>query len=251
MDTKILERIGLTQGEIKVYLSMLKLKECTITPLVKDAKVSKSKVYDILDKLIDKGLAGYTIKEKKRYFIVSDPSRIMDYVEEEEKKLQEEKKELKELLPLLKEKQLESIKEKKAVIYEGMNGYETIREELLTELKKGEDLLVIGAPSLANVKYDERLFQFHLKREKERIGMKIIYNLDAAEFAKRRERLKHTQVRFMPNNTITPSWIEIFKKSILIGVISEDYLICFCIKDEKVRDSFKEYFELLWKIAKK
>ena len=251
MDTQVLEKIGLTKGEIKFYLAMLKLKECTITPLVKDSKVSKSKVYDILNKLIDKGLAGYIIKGKKRIFRASDPIKIVDYLEEKEKEFQKEKKDLKAILPALREKQSEMLREKKAIIYEGISGYETIREDLLSELQKGNELLVIGAPVLANIKYDERLFQFHIKREKKGIGMKIIYNINAEKFAKRRKQLKLTKVRFMPGNTITPSWIEIFKNSILIGVISEDYLICFCIKDEKVRDSFKEYFDLLWKITKK
>ena len=247
MDTKALEKIGLTNGEIKVYLALLKLKEGTITPLVRESKVSKSKVYDILNKLIDKGLIGYLIKEKKKFFVASDPIKLIDYLEKKENEFHKEKLEIEEILPELRKKQSEIMNERKAIIYEGMIGYETIREELLTELQKGEELLVIGAPALANIKYDERLLQFHIKRERKGIGMRIIYNLNAKKFAKKRKKLKLTHVRFMPNNMITPSWIEIFKDSILIGVISEDHLICFWIKERKIRDSFMNYFNLLWK----
>jgi len=251
MDMQILEKIGMTKGEIKVYFSLLKLGECTVTPLVRNSNVSKSKVYDILEKLIGRGLVGYAIKDKKRFFHASDPVKIFDYLEKKEAEFIKEKKEVEKIMPFLRSKTSETIENQKAVIYEGINGYETVRNELLSELPSGENLLVIGAPALANIKYDERLLEFHRKREKRRIGMKIVYNLDAKRFAEKRKKLKLTQVKFMYENTITPSWIEIFKKSVLIGVISEDYLFCFVIKDLKVAESFRHYFNIIWKIAKK
>jgi len=251
MESQIFEKIGMTKGETKVYLSLLKLGECTITPLVRDSKVSKSKVYDLLVKLVDKGLAGYIIKEKKRIFRASDPIKLIDYLEKKEKEFLIEKKEVEKLMPFLRSKAQEMMEKQRAIIYEGINGYETIREELLLELQAGEQLLVIGAPVLANIKYDKRLLEFHKKREKKKVGMKIIYNLNARKFAERRKKLRLTKVKFMHENVITPSWIEIFRKSILIGVISEDYLFCFIIQDQRVANSFKSYFNLLWKLAKK
>jgi hypothetical protein len=112
-------------------------------------------------------------------------------------------------------------------------------------------LLVIGAPALANKKFDAWLLEFHKKREAKKIGMKIIYDENAKQFALLRTKLKLTQVRYFEKNIMTPSWIEIFKNSILVGVISEDYLYSFIIKDSNVVSSFKIYFELLWQTAKK
>ena len=53
MDETLLEKLGLTKGEIKVYLALNKLGESSIGPIGKESKVSKSKMYDILDKLIE------------------------------------------------------------------------------------------------------------------------------------------------------------------------------------------------------
>jgi sugar-specific transcriptional regulator TrmB len=50
MDPKMLEEIGLTEGESKVYLALLKLGATKTGPLIKEADVSSSKVYKILER---------------------------------------------------------------------------------------------------------------------------------------------------------------------------------------------------------
>ena len=78
MNEKLLEEIGLTRGEIKVYLTLLKIGETTTGKIISEAKISSGKIYEILDKLIQKGLVSYTIKEKTRYFNAASPNRIKE-----------------------------------------------------------------------------------------------------------------------------------------------------------------------------
>ena len=66
---KELMGIGLTQREVKVYLALLKLGESTTGKIIQESGISSGKIYEILEKLIGKGLASYTIKEKTKYFI--------------------------------------------------------------------------------------------------------------------------------------------------------------------------------------
>src|SRR3989344_337750 len=63
MNEQLLEDIGLTKGEIKVYLTLLKLRETTTGKIIEEAQISSGKIYEILDKLIKKGLVSYIIKE--------------------------------------------------------------------------------------------------------------------------------------------------------------------------------------------
>jgi hypothetical protein len=44
--------------------------------------------------------------------------------------------------------------------------------------------------------------------------------------------------------------VHIFRNYIGIMVITEDQKTCIVIKNKEVADSYREYFELLWKIAK-
>lgn len=52
-------------------------------------------------------------------------------------------------------------------------------------LKKGEELLVLGAPKIANDKWEGWLLDFHKNRIKNGVSMRIIYNSNAKEYGAR------------------------------------------------------------------
>ena len=118
MDETLLEKLGLTKGEIKVYLALNKLSESTVGPIGKESKVSKSKIYDILDKLIEKGLVGYVVKSGTKYFLANDPHLILEYIERKENELDKTKKEVvTEVLPQLMLQRASASKRRIAEIY--------------------------------------------------------------------------------------------------------------------------------------
>ncbi len=57
-----LTNLGLTQGEAKVYLAMIQNGPSRAGKIVEISGVSQSKVYNVLDRLILKGLANTTYK---------------------------------------------------------------------------------------------------------------------------------------------------------------------------------------------
>src|SRR3990167_3898812 len=101
MDIRILEELGLTKGEIKVYLALLKISPTSTGLLAKESQVSRSKLYIILDKLEKKGLASHIEKENITYFSASEPSRIKVYLKEKEDKLKELQLDFENFLPEL------------------------------------------------------------------------------------------------------------------------------------------------------
>ena len=103
MNIKILEEIGLTKTEIKIYLTLLKLGQSTTTNIVRKAEIHASKVYEFLDKLIQKGLVSYVIKSNKKYFSASEPDFLKEFLREKENKIKEQESEINKILPELKE----------------------------------------------------------------------------------------------------------------------------------------------------
>src|SRR3972149_2344557 len=101
MDISSLREAGLTEGEIKVYLALLELGASTAGPIIEKSKVSRSIIYQLLDKLMEKGLVSYIVKEKTKHFQAAEPNRLFDYIEERAVKLQESKKSVEKLLPQL------------------------------------------------------------------------------------------------------------------------------------------------------
>jgi HTH-type transcriptional regulator, sugar sensing transcriptional regulator len=158
---ELFERLGLTKGEIKVYLALNKLGEATVGPIGSVSKVSKSKIYDILDKLIEKGLVGYITKSRIKHFTANDPHMILEYMDKKEEELHETRDEVSKILPELMLQRVTADKKRVAELYEGFHGIRAVREELMQTFNAKDTLLVVGAPKVANVKWESWFLDFH------------------------------------------------------------------------------------------
>src|SRR3989344_3939777 len=105
MEIQKLKEIGLTDSEAKVYLTLLKIGQVTAGALTKETKLHKSRVYECLNRLIDKGLVSFVVKDFAKYFSATHPERLISYLDEKKKHIDAEKEEIKRIIPsLLKEK---------------------------------------------------------------------------------------------------------------------------------------------------
>ena len=246
MDERVFEKLGLTKGEIKVYLALNKLGESTIGPIGRESKVSKSKMYDILDKLIEKGLVGYISKEGTKYFVANDPHMILEYVNSKEKELQTTKQQVESFLPSLMLQRDTSMKHPKAEIYAGWTGIKAVRDELIKTYKPKGMFLTMGCPKAANDILEAYFLEFHKRRLKNKIGMKIIYNSDARVYGIIRTKMKNTEVRYLPKKFPSPHWIDIFPEAVLFVMVLQNPL-AFVVRDAELASGFRSYFEVMWK----
>src|SRR3989344_665551 len=154
MDEKLLEEIGLTKGEITVYLTLLKIGETTTGKIIEEAQISSGKIYEILDKLIKKGLASYIIKDKTKYFNSASPNRILDYIREKEKQLNQKEQEFFKELPSLLAIEKIGKKEYEINLFKGFKGFQTAIFEALQELTPKDEVLAMGIISTKGEKYN-------------------------------------------------------------------------------------------------
>ena len=90
-----LKKIGLTESEIKVYNALLELGETTKTKLVKKSEISPSKIYNVTDRLMRKGIVSSVKKKGITHFKAADPKRLKDFIEKKEEEINEEKNKVK------------------------------------------------------------------------------------------------------------------------------------------------------------
>jgi sugar-specific transcriptional regulator TrmB len=245
MDTKILREIGLTDSEIKVYLALLELGSSNKAPIVKKAGITSSKIYEVMDKLIEKGLASYVLKNKVKYFNAAPPSRIKDYLEEKKAKLSEQEVAFEKFLPSLELKQKLVEKGTDAEVYRGWKGMQTVYNDLLESLKKGEEYCVFGASKgIDQAKVKSFYTRFNQKRLKQGLKANIIFNKNAKGNISDAE--KNAKVRYLDHTT--PSEILIYKNKTAIVLLEKEPLIIL-IRGESIADSFRAYFDVMWSIA--
>lgn len=76
---KVLQDLGLSETESRVYISMLELGPQSVQNIAKKARVSRTAAYEIIGSLQHKGIASTFQKGKKKFFSAEDPDRLYDY----------------------------------------------------------------------------------------------------------------------------------------------------------------------------
>lgn len=248
MDTKPLERIGLTKSEIKVYLALLKLGQTTTGPIVDEAKVTRSKIYDILERLKNKGLVSHIIKESTKHFSAADPNNIIDYLEKKEEEIKSEKKVVKTILSELLLQQGLAKNKKIAEVFVGIKGMRNAFNVLINEFDPKEAYYAFGAGKGENVKQIQIFFsKLHQQRISKKVKSYIIFNESSRGLFKPQEKSKYVEARYLIEST--PTAINIYKDYTIIAILSKEP-ITFLVKNKETANSFREYFKVMWKIAK-
>jgi sugar-specific transcriptional regulator TrmB len=237
MDIAILERIGLSQSEAKIYLALLKLKHALAGTISKESQLNRTTTYDSLERLIEKGLVSYVVEANRKIFRPASPSRIKDKLKEQEEAAEEIIPELKRIFEHEEEKE-------EAEIYRGRKGIRSILNEMLGF----KHYVAFGSSGrfLEIMKHDFELFQ---KRKKE---LKINARVILAEKDKRTEQVKiaFSLFKYIPDKVSALTTTFVYGKNIAIIVWGETP-IATIIRSSEVADSYRNYFEMLWKIAKR
>ncbi len=249
MEINKLKQLGLSEGEARVYLALLKLKESTAGPIVDEAKVTRSKIYDILERLKRKGLVSYITKESTKYFRVADPSNLLQYIEEKEKNIEDQKTIILKELTNLEKLYLSSVESKIAEVFFGYKGMQNAFNLLIKEFNSKETYFAFGAGKGENIEKVKIFFdELHKERIKNKVKSYIIFNESSRGIFKSQEKSKFVDARYISNST--PAAINVYKNYTIIALLLEDPII-FVIHNKEVADSFKEYFKVMWKVAKK
>mgnify|MGYP001614294406 CR=1 FL=1 len=244
MIEQILEEIGLTKSEIKVYLALLELGNSSTGKIVDKSKVASSKIYELLDKLIQKGMVSFIIKSGVKYYEAAPPARLIDYVNEKEQQFLRQKKNLTDVLPELELKQKLSQFKSEATIFKGLKGAETAFR-YFSQSMKNDDEWIAFVVSFANQNYSRLLTRFHKWRSKRGLSARLIFNEKDKQDGKEREKLAHTKVKYMPDEFKTPAVVNVAGNITLINIMAEDVTV-FMIESKEVADSFRNQFEKLW-----
>ncbi len=248
MNEKLLEDIGLSRGEARVYLTLLDLGMATTGPIAKFSKISPSKVYKILDKLSARGLTSYVLIGKIKHFKPANPKTVLDLIQQKKSEIEEKENQFQTILPQLQKQLTQSQKKAQAEIYEGFSGLKTVFDDILNTASKNDEVLTIGISKATGI-VQRYFIHFFKKQSKIEFKIKAIFNENARETAKERKN-RSTSFRFMPKNIITPAVINIYKDKTIINIRSEgEQLFTFVITSQETAESFRDYFKLLWKTA--
>ncbi len=227
---------GLTQNEARVYLAMLSLGSANVNAIARKAGVHRVNAYDLIERLIQKGLVSSSIKGTKHYYDPASPNELL--------KLSEQKhEEVKSIVPELM-LEYDMRKEKQEVlVFKGPQGVMTAYNLMLAEQ---QPLYALGGQGL-NRKY---LKHRHEQFEKERIERKIrVYGLYYESSREKRLERWGWKVKYLPDEFKSPLMIDICG-NLVVELLATDDIMAIVIKNKAIADGYRKHFNLMWKFAK-
>ncbi|XOU94383.1 MAG: TrmB family transcriptional regulator [Candidatus Kerfeldbacteria bacterium] len=245
---QILDDVGLTSSEARVYLAILELGKTNVSNVAKKTLINRRNVYDTLSTLLDKGLIFQIVGDKEGVYAGVDPDKLIELIQSKEVSL--------ESVMTSMERDYETKKEsERAVIYKGIEGFKSYMEDIL---ETREDIYCLGAKG--GWAY-EGLGEFKDWFEKERIKRKIkVYNLYDSEMKKYLKGKKpmydiFSEHKFLPEKYSTDSAMDVFGSSVvtftgLAPEIVNDDVTLFVLVSKEVSESWKTWFKFLWDNSK-
>ena len=237
-----LKELGLTDNEIKIYLALLELGTSTPSQISSKLGLSRSYVYDALDRLLEKEIVSTILVRNKKNFSANNPKRIL---ESQKQKLEN----LRKIIPNLE--RLGSSRENiKVELHKGTYIYKILLNDITSLLKRGEEVLIFGIDDEFLMKnnpyYEIHLEQYYKKLRNLNLKERCIVKSNAKII----EGWEKTEYKFISEEIIGNTAFEVYANKVAIFLWgSPNYLIL--IESKEAANSYRKQFEIMWKIANK
>jgi len=238
MDTRVLQKLGLDDKEAQVYLVLLRLGNTTASKVSIETNIDRATCYRYIDSLVHKGLASYAILNNVKHFQPAHPEKILKNLREKEDTY---KKLLPELIGLTKLPKDETVAE----VYKGKEGIMTVLRDLIRSKK---DHLVLGDEGHFMDLMPMFIQSFLKECEKNKMKEKVLCSEKAIKKIKKLD-YKYSETRALPHDLVLPTTTLIYGNKIVLYNWKPPYHAIVII-NKYMADTYKVYFELLWKIAK-
>jgi predicted transcriptional regulator len=242
LNTDLFQELGLSPNEAKIYEALIAYGGSGVSTISLRSKVHRRNAYDTIHRLIEKGLVYEVFTEGETVYEAVDPGKLMEFVKEKERMLEE-------ALPTLFSTYQSKRAVQRAYIYRGVEGMKNFLREAL---KSGEHMYEFGAKGGW---FDPRLDTFTqwFLREAKKKGMTFhhIFDWDVQEKASHVPKLVGKPYKFAPKEYTTESAIEVFGDHVVtftglgFGKLKDDVTI-FVMVSPRLAESYRVWWQMMW-----
>lgn len=242
MYQELLQKVGLSLNEARVYEAMLLTGEANVNKISIRSKVHRRNVYDSLHKLIEKGLASETFVKGEKFFKATDPERLKQIIKEKETALDSSLLDMKKLY-------LSVQPDAEAYFFKGIEGFKNYLQAIL---EQKQTVYFIGAKAFW---LDPRLQHYiaHFDKERRKLGIKFVHLFDYEVKEQQPEILKLVgkPYKFLPKKYSSSTAVDIFGDYVVtfVGVKSGELYeepLQFVLKSKLLADGYRKYFQFMW-----
>jgi len=240
MHVEVLQKLGLSGGEIKVYSVLLSSGSVSINTVHERTGIDRRSIYDILNRLIERGFVTYIRENKKRLFQVSNPDRIIDYIEYKKSELEKTEEDIKQELPEFSKQFNLKLPEIYSEVYRGVEGMKALWDDMLNY----GGIYWIGAGRYMPKMFPAWFSNWNRRRIEKGI---VIHNLMRDELrGEIKELLELEELKFLPKEfSGSPVVIGIQGPKVVHMMLGQK-LFAFIIQSSELAENYMHYHKYLW-----
>ncbi|OGE75434.1 MAG: hypothetical protein A3C85_02965 [Candidatus Doudnabacteria bacterium RIFCSPHIGHO2_02_FULL_48_21] len=235
----VLQQLGYSEHEAKLYLASLKMGESNIADLAKQMQWPRSTVNELLEHMHAKGLMHYYVKHNRRYWLAVNPDKLMI-------NLEERRAALRTIMPNLQAMRSDNGGKPNVQLYTGVEDLKHIMDDIIdtkhhvSALLCYDDWLDSFGEDYANDFIERRRSHF--------LRMRMVTpRTDLALKLKQKDQESLRQMRFLPTDTDlrrTSNFIYDGKTAMMS--LGQKRPTGILIDDPDVAHAMSIYFENLW-----
>lgn len=250
---KYLEKLGLNDKEIKVYLFIMLREPQLISTIAKSCNLTRTHAYDIIKKLETLGLCHSLGSGYGKKIQASSVSQLLELLEQKEKELSAMKNELKTLAPILKSALSFKPQSRTNVAY--FSGSENLKKLINYSLRAEDGIIRTAGSEIDFIKKigADFFINYHERRKNKKLDLKALRPGDKRGinkvFTEDSEYLR--EVRLRPEGTIRLKSNLIIWDSSTAIISLGDELFGTLIENENLALMMKSWFDFIWEKSKK
>ncbi len=246
MDITLLKKLGLSDKEIKIYLTLLEYGALSVRSLADLTGINRGTTYDVLKKLQEVGLVSYYISATKQKFVAEDPIKLLLLLKEKEQEIKRIKKEFSDLIPELNSLQDRGGDGPSTKLYEGLKGIRFILDDVLASLVQAKEKeYFIYSATKASDDIIEAYPNFTETRIKKKIKVKAISLAKGGKLHGLDDR------RWLGTEEESATFIIIYAgKCAFISRDNKGEPIGVIINNKNIYETQKTIFRQLWRLIK-
>ena len=235
MNTQILEDLGFTNAEIKVYLALLELGSSSVGHIIDKTQLQSSVVHSTLNKLIEKGFISFVKQGQRKHYQAANPKHISEYIDTK-------KQEFEKLLPELLKKQQLAKQISEITTFKGIKGIKELLYELVEA--EGKEHHTFGSSKNSLMMGDTFWHNYHKKRSSKGIKAKLLFNESLKKWALENKYPK-TEYKFTKEG-FEPLTETIIREDKIGIIIWTEKPIGILINNQIAAESYDKFWKVMW-----
>jgi sugar-specific transcriptional regulator TrmB len=237
-----LQELGLSNAQIDVYITILRLGEAKAGSIQKEVTISSSNIYIALEKLLEQGFISFIVKNKIKHYYPTDPKNLSEVIKKQKTDLKHKENVIESLIPEIASIKQETQVLQNAQVFIGLKGLDAAYGELLKDGKKDDKLNFFYTHDGENI---EEVQQYFAKTEQggryNTSNMRGVVSKEYEPYLKKRKASYPYKTTSFP----IPSNLNTYNNKTLI-ISWGKQVVSFLITSKEITKTFNDLFEEVW-----